>query len=78
MLFTYGVDLIIQAHGPSYERLYPQYKGNVLGTDYNNPKAPVQIITGTTTKAGEFKQETETNTRKYYKVNQQTLSNTLC
>lgn len=45
--FTYGVDLVIQAYGSSYERLYPHYKGQVVGNSYTNPKAPIQIITGT-------------------------------
>ena len=46
LFYNYGVDVVIQVHGHSYERLWPQYKGVVLSKDYTNPKAPVQFITG--------------------------------
>ncbi|XP_002738205.1 acid phosphatase type 7-like [Saccoglossus kowalevskii] len=46
LFFTQGVDLIIEAHEHSYERLYPVYEGKVLGKDYTNPKAPIHIISG--------------------------------
>jgi len=42
----YGVDLILEAHEHSYERMWPVYNGVVTQFDYNNPKAPVHIITG--------------------------------
>ena len=41
-----GVDLVIQAHEHSYERLWPTYKDEVFSYDYNSPKAPVHIISG--------------------------------
>ncbi|KAK7500302.1 hypothetical protein BaRGS_00008525, partial [Batillaria attramentaria] len=46
LFYHYGVDLVLQAHEHNYERLYPMFKGEVLSTDYNNPRAPVQIISG--------------------------------
>lgn len=46
MFFKYGVDLVIQAHEHSYERLWPMYKGVVLAENYTNPRAPIQLITG--------------------------------
>lgn len=46
IFFKYGVDLILQAHEHSYERLWPMYKGVVLARNYTNPKAPVQVVTG--------------------------------
>ena len=45
-LYYYGVDLVLQSHSHSYERLYPVFKGVVLSSNYTNPRAPVQIITG--------------------------------
>ena len=41
-----GVDLVIQAHEHSYERLWPVYNEQVYSFDYNSPKAPVHVITG--------------------------------
>ncbi|XP_033754057.1 acid phosphatase type 7-like isoform X2 [Pecten maximus] len=46
LFFDYGVDVVLQAHEHSYERLWPQYKGVVLAKNYTNPQAPVQLITG--------------------------------
>ncbi|OWF35634.1 acid phosphatase type 7-like isoform X2 [Mizuhopecten yessoensis] len=46
LFFNYGVDLVLQAHEHSYERLWPQYKGVVLAKNYSNPQAPIQLITG--------------------------------
>lgn len=46
LFFNYGVDVVLQAHEHSYERLWPQYKGVVLARNYSNPQAPVQLITG--------------------------------
>ncbi|XP_050399068.1 acid phosphatase type 7 [Patella vulgata] len=46
IFYYHGVDIVLQAHEHSYERLLPMYKKVVLSEDYNNPLAPVQIITG--------------------------------
>jgi len=40
------VDLVIQAHEHSYERLWPVYRDNILAKNYINPAAPVHIISG--------------------------------
>lgn len=46
-LYYYGVDLVLLSHpGASYERFYPLFKGVVLSTNFTNPRAPVQILTG--------------------------------
>ena len=42
----YGVDVVIEAHEHSYERLWPVYQGKVYQENYNNPKAPVHIVSG--------------------------------
>ena len=42
----YGVDVIIQAHEHSYERLWPVYQGKVYSENYLNPKTPIHIISG--------------------------------
>ena len=42
----YGVDLILEAHEHSYERLWPVYQEKVYGYDYINPKAPIHLVTG--------------------------------
>ncbi|CAH1779177.1 unnamed protein product [Owenia fusiformis] len=44
--YKYGVDLIIEAHEHSYERLYPVFHGQVTNCDYKNPRAPAHIIGG--------------------------------
>ncbi|XP_071085143.1 acid phosphatase type 7-like [Haliotis cracherodii] len=41
-----GVDLVIEAHEHSYERLFPLYKGNLVRTDYNNLTTTVHVISG--------------------------------
>lgn len=46
IFYNYGVDIVLQAHEHSYERLWPQYKGVVLSKNYTNPQAPVQLISG--------------------------------
>ncbi|KAL3860473.1 hypothetical protein ACJMK2_010596 [Sinanodonta woodiana] len=46
LFYEYGVDVVIQAHEHSYERLWPMFKGVVLAKNYSNPTAPVQLITG--------------------------------
>ncbi|XP_045192870.2 acid phosphatase type 7-like [Mercenaria mercenaria] len=46
IFYNNGVDVVLQAHEHSYERLWPVYKGVVLAENYTNPQAPVQLITG--------------------------------
>ena len=46
IFYNSGVDIVLQAHEHSYERLWPVYKGVVLAENYTNPQAPVQLITG--------------------------------
>lgn len=50
VLYDNGVDLSIWAHEHSYERLWPMYNKTVMNGSYDqpytNPRAPVQIITG--------------------------------
>ncbi|XP_068706650.1 acid phosphatase type 7-like isoform X2 [Montipora foliosa] len=46
LFFQYGVDIIIQAHEHSYERLWPVFNNTVTAHDYRNPKAPVHLISG--------------------------------
>lgn len=50
LLYNYGVDLEIWAHEHSYERLWPIYDYKIYNGSYDapyvNPKAPVQIVTG--------------------------------
>ena len=43
----YGVDLVLEAHEHSYERLYPVYDTHVTQRDYSSPLAPTHIVTGT-------------------------------
>ncbi|XP_022103392.1 acid phosphatase type 7-like [Acanthaster planci] len=46
LFFSQGVDVIVQGHEHSYERLWPVYKEQVYAENYTNPKAPVHIIGG--------------------------------
>lgn len=46
LFFQYGVDLIIEAHEHSYERLWPVFNDTVTAHNYTNPKAPVHLISG--------------------------------
>eukprot|EP00118_Oscarella_pearsei_P008592 m.45250 g.45250 ORF g.45250 m.45250 type:complete len:419 (+) comp33576_c0_seq3:37-1293(+) len=46
VMYKYGVDVIIEAHEHSYERLWPVYNETVTQKDYINPQAPVHIISG--------------------------------
>ena len=46
LFFQYGVDLIIEAHEHSYERLWPVFNDTVTAHNYINPKAPVHLISG--------------------------------
>ncbi|KAL3860487.1 hypothetical protein ACJMK2_010609 [Sinanodonta woodiana] len=41
-----GVDLIIEAHEHSYERLWPLYDEKVYATSYDDPRASVHVISG--------------------------------
>ncbi|XP_069114419.1 acid phosphatase type 7-like [Argopecten irradians] len=46
LFYTQGVDLILQAHEHSYERLWSVCKDEVVVNDYNNPTVPIHIISG--------------------------------
>ncbi|KAL5021167.1 hypothetical protein ScPMuIL_000322 [Solemya velum] len=46
LFYAQGVDVIIEAHEHSYERLWPVYDGIVTEKSYKNPRAPVHIISG--------------------------------
>ncbi|KAI9918304.1 hypothetical protein PsorP6_011449 [Peronosclerospora sorghi] len=53
LFIKYKVDLVFQAHVHSYERMYPIAKGRAIKegvspdkTIYDNPQAPVYVITG--------------------------------
>lgn len=41
-----GVDLVVQAHEHSYERLWPVYDYQVTAKNYIDPQAPVHVISG--------------------------------
>merc|ERR1711907_497631 len=41
-----GVDVIVEAHEHSYERLWPVYNETVTQKNYINPSAPVHVISG--------------------------------
>lgn len=41
-----GVDLVLQAHEHSYERLWPVYDYQVMAKNYLDPRAPVHVISG--------------------------------
>ena len=43
----YGVDLILEAHEHSYERLYPVIDTHTTQYNYSEPLAPTHIVTGT-------------------------------
>lgn len=45
-MYKYGVDMVIQGHEHSYERLWPVYNETVTAKNYIDPKASVHIITG--------------------------------
>eukprot|EP01116_Phalansterium_solitarium_P021458 TRINITY_DN6676_c0_g1_i1.p1 TRINITY_DN6676_c0_g1~~TRINITY_DN6676_c0_g1_i1.p1 ORF type:complete len:551 (-),score=77.47 TRINITY_DN6676_c0_g1_i1:162-1814(-) len=46
-LFHYaGVDIIIEGHEHSYERLWPVFNETVFQTNYINPKGAVHLVTG--------------------------------
>jgi hypothetical protein len=46
LFHTMGVDIVIEAHEHSYERLWPTYNETVYAQNYIDPKAMVHIISG--------------------------------
>lgn len=46
MFQAQGVDLVVQAHEHSYERLWPVYDYQVTAKNYIDPQAPVHVISG--------------------------------
>ena len=40
------MDLVVQAHEHSYERLWPVYDYQVTAKNYIDPQAPVHVISG--------------------------------
>ena len=46
VFYDNGVDIVIQGHEHSYERLWPVYNETVMAKNYSDPKAPVHIISG--------------------------------
>ena len=44
LFYRYGVDVILEAHEHSYERLWPVYNEQVTAKNYINPEAPIHII----------------------------------
>ena len=63
LFYTFGVDLVLFGHCHSYERSWPMYKGEVLARDYNNPKGPVYITSGTT--GNQYVTDTISNKKKW-------------
>ena len=47
LLMDYNVDLFLSGHLHNYERLWPTYRYQLLQKNYNKPKGPVHIISGT-------------------------------
>ena len=47
LFYKYGVDIILEAHEHSYERLWPVYNEVVTAKNYTNPAAPVHLVSGT-------------------------------
>lgn len=41
------MDVILEAHEHSYERLWPVYNETVTARNYVNPAAPVHLVSGT-------------------------------
>jgi hypothetical protein len=46
LFYAQGVDLVLQAHEHSYERLWPVYDYQVIAKNYVDPRAPVHVISG--------------------------------
>ena len=46
LFHSQGVDLIIEAHEHSYERLWPVFNHDVIQTNYINPRGSVHVISG--------------------------------
>ena len=47
MFYKAGVDIILEAHEHSYERLWPVFNGTVTAKNYMDPAAPVHLVSGT-------------------------------
>lgn len=47
LFYKAGVDIILEAHEHSYERLWPVYNETVTAKNYLNPAAPVHLVSGT-------------------------------
>jgi hypothetical protein len=47
MFYKAGVDIILEAHEHSYERLWPVFNETVTANNYIDPKAPVHLVSGT-------------------------------
>lgn len=47
LFYKAGVDIILEAHEHSYERLWPVYNETVTAKSYVNPAAPVHLVSGT-------------------------------
>ncbi|XP_062571546.1 acid phosphatase type 7-like [Saccostrea cucullata] len=46
LFYAQGVDFVLQAHEHSYERLWPVYDYQVTSKSYEDPEAPVHVISG--------------------------------
>lgn len=46
LFFEQGIDLILEAHEHSYERLWPTFNETVTQHNYTNPLAPIHLISG--------------------------------
>lgn len=47
LFYKAGVDIILEAHEHSYERMWPVYNETVTAKNYVNPAAPVHLVSGT-------------------------------
>lgn len=47
LFYKSGVDIILEAHEHSYERMWPVYNETVTAKNYVNPAAPVHLVSGT-------------------------------
>lgn len=46
LLLKYGVDISMVGHEHNYETSFPMKNDNKVQSDYNNPKAPIYILSG--------------------------------
>lgn len=46
IFYDNGVDVVIAGHVHEYERTLPVYKGQTMGSDYNQPTAPSYFLQG--------------------------------